>query len=185
MIIVIFNKLSIFSKCFSMFGCKNRKFSKLQFEDYETYDTMRDDGTTASDGINTEEDALGQRLVEQEYANFTNGLRVGIALSRYFAESNNKPGWVGRLLKRSDKESEENKAAIADRFKSWFQIKTPQQKSEKNAYEPLRLQETTSGVGSSQHSGVSEEGGGRRSNHSSAAKSKVSKDLDDIFRTLQ
>ena len=62
MIIVVFNKLSVFSKLCSLCGCKNRK---LQFEEFETYGTSHQEDIEDYDGVNTEEDALGFRLVEQ------------------------------------------------------------------------------------------------------------------------
>lgn len=209
MIIVIFNKLSVFSKLCSLCGCKNRK---LQFEEFETYGTHQQDLDNAEclyDGMNTEEAALGFRLVEQEHNHFTNGLKLGIALSRYFAEVSEKPGWVGRLLKKSpgsrsterrmntllqgqeqqrkevSSSSFSSFPSVTNKLKNWLGI--PQKGKEsgegENVYEPLRLHQHQTPQRLANSS--SEDGFRSNSNASSTSKSNVSQNLDNIFRQLR
>jgi hypothetical protein len=205
MIIVIFNKLSVFSKLCSLCGCKSRK---LQFEEFETYGTSHQEDMDY-DGVNTEEDALGFRLVEQEHNNFTHGLKLGIALSRYFAEASEKTGWMGRLLNKKSPGSRSTErmrrtnglreqqqrqdrlssSSVTEKVKNWFRFATKGKEEEggavDNVYEPLRLQQPQQHqMRSSPSSGNN--GTATSSSHvSSASKQNVSQNLDNIFRQLR
>ena len=196
MIIVLFNKTALFTKC-----CSKR--NKFQFEDYDTHGTLHDTDENLPDTIGTAEDALGQKLVEEEYDNFMgNGLRLGIALRNFFAEvnANQNRSLLGRLLARKSPaktpktkptsssrryrnkraQGGEDESAIQKWFKK-FNVTKPGSSSEQRdaVYEPLRLSSTLPAAqdigGTSNHNTTG----------SSTSKPKASEELDSIFKTLR
>jgi len=147
-----------------------------------------------------------------EHNNFTHGLKLGIALSRYFAEVSEKTGWMGRLLNKKSPGSRSTErtrrgnglreqqqrhdgpsdsSSVAERVKNWFRSSPTKGKAQTdgdNVYEPLRLQQPQHQTRSSS-SYASARGSGTAAtsstNVSSDSKQKVSQNLDDIFRQLR
>jgi len=93
MLFILFSKTKIVQRMCSVCNFRGRSLrERFEFED-------EDGGGYASE--DTDQGRLGQRLVEEEYGNFTSGIKLGNALKRSIAESSKsdqRGGLLGRIL---------------------------------------------------------------------------------------